>query len=62
MTHDELDIAVLAKLSCGMHLTSMTTQSCKKEQKERKTQRTDFTVSRSVAMCLSHSMPSAKAS
>ena len=27
MTHDELDIAVLAKLSCGMHLTSMTTQS-----------------------------------
>ena len=42
MTHDELDIAVLAKLSCGMHLTSMTTQSRKKEQKERKTQRTDF--------------------
>ena len=31
MTHDELDIAVLAKLSCGMHLTSMTTQSRKKE-------------------------------
>ena len=24
MTHDELDIAVLAKLSCGMHRTTMT--------------------------------------
>ena len=42
LTCDELDTAVLAKLSCGMHLTPMTTQSRTKEQKERKTQRTDF--------------------
>ena len=42
MTHDELDIAVLAKLSCGMHRTTMTTQSRKKGQKERNTMRTDF--------------------
>ena len=42
MTHDELDIAILAKLSCGMHLSSMTTQSCKGQQKERKAQQMDF--------------------
>jgi regulator of replication initiation timing len=42
MTRNELDIADFAKLSCGMHLTSMTTQSRQKEQKEWKTQRTDI--------------------
>ena len=42
MTHDDLDTAVLAKLSSGMHLTSMTNESRKKEQKEQNMQRTDF--------------------
>ena len=38
MTHDELDIAILAKLSCGMHLSKMTTGSCRRQQKVRKIQ------------------------
>ena len=42
MTHDDLDTAVLAKLSSGMHVTSMTNESRKKEQKEQNMQRTDF--------------------
>ena len=42
MTHDELDIAILAKLSCGMHLSSLTTSSRKGQQNVRKAQRTDF--------------------
>ena len=42
MTHDELDIAVLAKLSCGMHLSSMTTKTRRGQQQERQAQRTDF--------------------
>ena len=41
MTRDELDIAILAKLSCGMHLSDMTSRS-RRAQSERKTQRTDF--------------------
>ena len=42
MTHDQLDIAILDKLSCGMHLSSMTRRTRKGEQQERKVQRTDF--------------------
>ena len=42
MTHDELDIAILAKLSCGMDLSSLTTSSRKGQQNVRKAQRTDF--------------------
>ena len=42
MTHDDLDIAILAKLSCGMHLSSLTTSSRKGQQNVRKAQRTDF--------------------
>ena len=42
MTHDELDIAVLAKLSCGMHLSSMTRKTRRGQQQERQAQRTDF--------------------
>ena len=42
MSHDELDIAILAKLSCGMHLSSVTTKSRRKHQQARTAQRTDF--------------------
>ena len=42
MTHDELEIAIFAKLSCGMHLSTFTTASCRGQQKVRKSQRTDF--------------------
>ena len=42
LTRAELDIAVLAKLSCGIHLSSMTSSSRKGQQKERKAHRTDF--------------------
>ncbi|CAM4735586.1 unnamed protein product [Leuciscus chuanchicus] len=42
MTREELDIAILAKLSCGMHLSQLTSCSRKKEQTSRKSQRTDF--------------------
>lgn len=38
LSRDELDIAILAKLSCGMHLTASTTKSRKKAE----AQRTDF--------------------
>ena len=36
MTHDQPDIAIMAKLSCGMHLSSMTRRTRKGEQQERK--------------------------
>ena len=36
LTRAELDIAVLARLSCGIHLSSMTSSSRKGKQKERK--------------------------
>ncbi|XP_035516337.1 uncharacterized protein LOC118327178 [Morone saxatilis] len=42
MTREELDIAILAKLSCGMHLSQLTSRTHKKEQTVRKSQRTDF--------------------
>ena len=42
MTHEKLDIAILAKLSCGMHLSSMTRRTRNGQQQERKVQRTDF--------------------
>ena len=42
MTRDQLDIAVLAKLACGMHLSKETQRSRKRTQTERKAQRTDF--------------------
>ena len=42
LTRSELDIAVLAKLSCGIHLSSLTSSSRKGQQKERKAHRTDF--------------------
>ena len=42
LSRDELDIAVLSKLSSGMHLTASTAKSRKREQFERKAQRTDF--------------------
>ena len=41
-THDELDVAVLAKLSCGMHLLSMARKTRRGQQQERQAQRTDF--------------------
>ena len=42
VTHDGLDVAVLAKLSCGMHLSSMTRKTRRGQQQERQAQRTDF--------------------
>ena len=42
LTREELDVAILAKLSCGMHLSALTSRSRKKAQTERKAQRTDF--------------------
>ncbi|KAL2104400.1 hypothetical protein ACEWY4_001268 [Coilia grayii] len=42
MSREELDIAILAKLSCGMHLSQLTSRSKKKEQTVRTSQRTDF--------------------
>ena len=42
MAHDKLDIAVLAKLSCGMDQSSMTTNTQRGQQLERQVQRTDF--------------------
>ena len=42
LSREELDVAILAKLSCGMHLTATTSKSRKKQQSQRKTQRTDF--------------------
>lgn len=38
MTREELDIAILAKLSCGMHLSQMTSRFRKKEQTVRNAQ------------------------
>ena len=42
MSHELLDIAILAKLSCNMHLSSMTRRTRKGQQQERKVQRTYF--------------------
>lgn len=42
MSREELDIAILAKLSCGMHLSQLTCRSKQKEQTVRSSQRTDF--------------------
>lgn len=42
MTREELDIAVMAKLSCGMHLSELTSRSHQKEQTSRRFQKTDF--------------------
>ncbi|XP_041373710.1 LOW QUALITY PROTEIN: uncharacterized protein LOC121386766 [Gigantopelta aegis] len=42
LTREELDVAILAKLSCGMHLSASTSRSRKKVQTERKAHRTDF--------------------
>ena len=39
---DELDMVILSKLSCGMHIGAKTTRSRKKQQSDRKAQRTDF--------------------
>ena len=38
MTHEQLDIAILANLSCGMHLSSMIRRTRKGQQQERKVQ------------------------
>lgn len=42
MSREELDITILAKLSCGMHLSHLSARSHHKEQSIRKSQRTDF--------------------
>lgn len=42
MSREEMDIVILAKLSCGMHLSQLTSCSKKKEQTVRNSQRTDF--------------------
>ena len=41
MNREELDIAILAQLSCGMHLSDITLHG-RKEGTQRKAQRTDF--------------------
>lgn len=42
MTRKELDIAILAQLSCGMHLSDRSSHGHKKEGSPRVKQRTDF--------------------
>ncbi|GFN93895.1 hypothetical protein PoB_002040100 [Plakobranchus ocellatus] len=42
LTDKELDITILAKISCGIHLDPLTRRSRKKVQTERKASRTDY--------------------
>ena len=42
MTREELDLAVLSKLACGIHLDQFTKKSKQKEQTERRASRTDY--------------------
>ncbi|XP_035270854.1 uncharacterized protein LOC118225889 [Anguilla anguilla] len=42
LSREELDIAILSKLSCGMHLSDTTSRSRKREQTQRLAHRTDY--------------------
>ena len=42
MTREELDLAILSKLACGIHLDQFTKKSKQKEQTERRASRTDY--------------------